>query len=168
MFDRLSTADKRKAKIDFEQAKIIHEFMTSAGKSEDEIKTKINEKFAGKAWLDEIIQVIFNAYEYKRQEQRRRNQERYERESNRREEQHRQWREQWSGYNRTSSPPPPQGISLNEALQFFGFTTLPDKTELKRQYLMLALKLHPDKGGDTAIFQKFQNYKEILWRRAGL
>lgn len=160
MFEGLDKKAKAKAKADLNLAKIMVSGFRLDGKSHEEIKTLISAFLYGKAWHDEVMEELFDPRARQRRE--------YEQRERERQEQRRQWYEQWRGYNRTSSPPPPQGISLNEALQFFGFTTLPDKTELKRQYLMLALKLHPDKGGDTAIFQKFQNYKEILWRRVGL
>lgn len=42
-----------------------------------------------------------------------------------------------------------------EYLHFMGFSTIPSKAELKKRYILLAKKLHPDcEGGDANKFQK--------------
>eukprot|EP00388_Colpodella_angusta_P007034 GDKJ01020214.1.p1 GENE.GDKJ01020214.1~~GDKJ01020214.1.p1 ORF type:complete len:1406 (-),score=402.84 GDKJ01020214.1:68-4285(-) len=58
-------------------------------------------------------------------------------------------------------------LDLNVALAFFGLTELPkSKKELRRKYLELSIKLHPDKNGGTefahADFQLLQQYKTLL------
>lgn len=52
-----------------------------------------------------------------------------------------------------------QVLAADTAYELFGEI---DETEARRRYYELALALHPDHGGDTAVFQKLQQ----LWSRA--
>ena len=52
--------------------------------------------------------------------------------------------------------------TIIEALNYFGLQGNINYTDIKKKYRELALKHHPDKGGDTIIFQKIQNYYALL------
>lgn len=48
--------------------------------------------------------------------------------------------------------------------EIFGFSNFPDPDELKKRYRSLCQRLHPDKGGDTQLFQLIQQAYEKLER----
>lgn len=51
---------------------------------------------------------------------------------------------------------------INDALTMFNYDALPDLATLKRDYKMLSLKHHPDKGGDAVSFQKLHGSYRVL------
>ena len=166
MFENYSNSQKTRARADYKAAKAIFDSMRNLGKDNAEIKIVLESMLAGKLWKDEIINGLFNPYNKKQENKRRwdeyqrtsyeRNHKRWEEEARRHQEY--RWRENLY-----------TGSSLfNEALGFFGFVTMPVADELKRKYRELCFKHHPDKGGDTATFQRLQNYKDLLFTRAGI
>ena len=52
----------------------------------------------------------------------------------------------------------------SEALRVFGFNAdkIPDEKTIRKQYLLLSRKCHPDKGGDPAKFKELQEAYSIL------
>ena len=127
------------------------------------------------AWKQEIIDVLFNPRAQwsrdwtRRYEKRQRNWAKQEEKRRQRREESRRRNDEWwqnyrgGGYGYAGNS---TGLIQN-AMDFFGFASMPTVEELKRRYKELVMKLHPDKGGDTAKFQDFQNHKEILFRRVG-
>jgi len=161
MFDSYSKSQQTKARLDFRACKAVFDALRTAGKSDDEIKGTLSAMLAGKPWKDEIINELFNPYNsYKRREEKQRSQ--WEQNQRERQRSYNSWhnnRQRSSNYG---------GSSLDEALKFFGFSSMPSNDELKKRYRELALKNHPDKGGETAVFQELQNHKDRLYARAGL
>lgn len=125
---------------DLKLCKLIVQSLKRLGASKSEIMEIISEKLEGKLWKQELLDELFTSS--------------YEREQREREYQNRQT---YSNHG-----------NLANALHFFGFLAMPDAGELKKRYHQLVMKLHPDKGGDTAIFQRFQDHKDLLYRKAGL
>lgn len=82
----------------------------------------------------------------------------------------RQAEEQARGRSRYREYVPPRRESASfydlkmQAMQLFGFTSLPaDVKELVRAMRRLAMKLHPDRGGNAAEFdQMMQAYERLL------
>jgi len=72
-------------------------------------------------------------------------------------------------YNSYTPPPPPKPPvkpdKIREALQYFGLPENTNYTDIKKKFRDFALKHHPDKGGDTALFQKIQEYYSVLGNR---
>ncbi|QKF81517.1 J domain-containing protein [Halarcobacter ebronensis] len=57
---------------------------------------------------------------------------------------------------------------VEQAKEFFGFTTTPTKEEIKKRYKELAKKYHPDiNGQDDALMQQLNHYKEVLLKAFG-
>ena len=46
--------------------------------------------------------------------------------------------------------------------ELFGFSDFPQPEELKKRFKSIRQKLHPDKGGDTQLFQLFEQAYESL------
>lgn len=161
MFDDYTKSQQTKARQDFKACKAVFDALRTAGKTDDEIKAVLSAMLAGKPWKDEIIQELFHPYEsYKQRERKQRSQwEKNQREYQRNYDNWYYNRQRSSNYG---------GNSLDEALKFFGFSSMPNPDELKRKYRELALKNHPDKGGETAVFQELQKHKDMLYARAGL
>lgn len=75
-------------------------------------------------------------------------------------------------YHKLRTPPPPPkphklSAEQDKAMSFFAthdiaLTAAFSKSELKRAYRRLALKLHPDRGGDTARFVALRKAFETL------
>ena len=68
--------------------------------------------------------------------------------------------------HRAYHPPRKVRIKTEEAGRLFGMPwkklkTL-DELSLSRLYRKLALKLHPDQGGDPELFRKLTNYYDVL------
>ena len=164
MFDNFTKSEQTKARLDFRACKAVFDALRTAGKTDNEMKNTLSAMLAGKKWKDEIIQELFHPYNsYKRREQKQRSQweekqKEYQRNYNR-----------WY-YNRQDNRQSNNygGSTLDKALKFFGFSSMPNAAELKKRYRELALKNHPDKGGETAVFQELQNHKDRLYARAGL
>lgn len=166
MFETFTGSQKARAKADFKAAEAMHRVLKGQGKPDSEIRAILENMLAGKPWKDEVLAAIFIQRQESRQERQR---QYYE---NRQERQRQEWRDWYNSNdnyyrNRSYSPPPPR-VSLEEALKFFGFDSLPDADSLKRRYRELALKLHPDKGGTHETFVLFQDYKDLLYRKLGL
>ncbi|WP_418185434.1 J domain-containing protein [Aliarcobacter vitoriensis] len=61
-----------------------------------------------------------------------------------------------------------QSSKLDEAKEFFGFTTNPTKEEVKKRYKELAKQYHPDlNGGDDEKMKKLNEYRDILVQTYG-
>lgn len=166
MFENLTGSQKAKANADFKAAEAMYRVLKGQGKQDPEIRAILENMLSGKAWKEEILAAIFMQRQESRQERQR---QYYE---NRQERQRREWRDWYNSddnyyRNRSYSPPPPR-VSLEEALKFFGFESLPDADALKKRYKELALKLHPDKGGTHEVFVRFQDFKDLLYRKLGL
>ena len=161
MFDNYTKGEQTKARLDFRACKAVFDALRAAGKNDNEIKNTLSAMLAGKEWKDEIIDELFRPYEsYRRREQKQRSQ--WEKKQEERQRNYNSWhnnRHRSSNYG---------GSSLDEALRFFGFSSMPGAAELKKRYRELALKNHPDKGGETAVFQELQNHKDRLYARVGL
>ncbi len=57
----------------------------------------------------------------------------------------------------------PRFGEVQEAKEFFGFTTTPTKEEVKKEYKRLARKYHPDiNNGDDTMMKKLNHYRDIL------
>lgn len=57
---------------------------------------------------------------------------------------------------------------INDAKEFFGFTSEPSRDEIKKVYKHLARKYHPDiNGGDDTMMKKLNNYRDILMQAFG-
>jgi len=69
------------------------------------------------------------------------------------------------GFGGYSHVPLPQPDKIKEALNYFGLQDNTNYDTVKKKYRELALKHHPDKGGETAIFQKIQDYYSVLGQR---
>jgi hypothetical protein len=84
----------------------------------------------------------------------------------------------WTQFKRSSHPPHQQDGILEEALHFFRYASLPECFEggpvlLRRRYTERARVLHPDTGGEHALFVQLHAYYEVLrtqlnYERAGL
>ena len=161
MFDDYTKSQQTKARLDFRACKAVFDALRAAGNTDNEIKNTLSAMLAGKPWKDEIINELFNPYNsYKRREEKQRSQ--WEQNQRERQRNYNNWhnnRQRSSNYS---------GNTLDEALKFFGFSSMPSNDELKKRYRELALKNHPDKGGETAVFQELQNHKDRLYARAGL
>lgn len=73
--------------------------------------------------------------------------------------------------HRAYHPPPKVQAKIEEAEKLFGLSWKElkqlDKTALSRQYRRLALKHHPDQGGDSDLFNRLtQYYKALLSKKA--
>jgi hypothetical protein len=165
MFDDYTKSEQTKARQDFKACKAVFDALRTAGKTDNEIKNTLSAMLAGKKWKDEIIQELFNPYNsYKQRERKQRSQwEQSQREYQRK---YNNWYNNRQRQNHQSSNY--GGSTLDEALKFFGFSSMPGAAELKKRYRELALKNHPDKGGETAVFQELQRHKDRLYARAGL
>ena len=61
-----------------------------------------------------------------------------------------------------------QSSKLQEAKEFFGFSTTPSKDDIKRRYKELAKIHHPDlNGGDEEKMKKLNEYRDILMQNYG-
>lgn len=62
----------------------------------------------------------------------------------------------------------PQFGELEDAKEFFGFTSTPTKDEIKKKYKELARKYHPDiNDQDDTMMQKLNHYKDVLLKAYG-
>lgn len=79
----------------------------------------------------------------------------------------------WQGYihdfinrHRAYHPPPSVQVKIDEAEKLFGLSWKElrqlDKTTLSRRYRHLALKHHPDQGGDSELFSRLTQYYQAL------
>lgn len=73
-------------------------------------------------------------------------------------------------HHRTYHPPQSEKIKLDEAGRLFGrpWKELEklDRSALSRLYRQLALKYHPDQGGDPDLFRRLSKYYKVLSSRA--
>lgn len=175
MFNEFRGNKKKLAEAQLAFARLMKETLRDNGLLNDsQIEDIVKSSLKQEEWTEEVIDIIFHSYrQWEREWERRsaaraRNRERARQRNERRQEQARQNNNRWwdDFYRNSRSHDPYAGV--NEAMQFFGFSSMPDIDSLKRRYRELAMKLHPDKGGSTAVFQQFQNHKEVLFRRAGL
>ncbi|QKF59105.1 DnaJ domain-containing protein [Aliarcobacter lanthieri] len=61
-----------------------------------------------------------------------------------------------------------QSSKLDEAKDFFGFSSTPTKEEIKKRYKELAKKYHPDvNGGNDENMKKLNEYRDILIQAYG-
>jgi len=71
--------------------------------------------------------------------------------------------------HRAYHPPRKVQIKTEEAGRLFGMPwkklKVLDKRSLSRLYRQLALKLHPDQGGDPELFRKLSHYYEVLSKK---
>lgn len=165
MFFFYGNNERAKAYLDFRMAKAILQGLLKAGKSKAEARATIEKLLAGKPWADEIMDELFMTSDerYRRYRKEYEDYERKQREERARKEQQRR-EYYWQESCRRAS----MGI-LNDAMRFFGFEdSLPDEITIKAKYRELCLKYHPDKGGDTAIFQKLQDYKDAIYMAKGM
>lgn len=145
MFESYSEKLQKQAKKDYARCKACYDDMKACGADNASIKVRIDTLLSGAEWAEEIINALF--YSYKNHQRR----------------EYKQYRYEYKQDNERQSM-----SDIVDALHFFGFVSLPDVSLLKKRYRELALKLHPDKGGNTGIFQKFQNYKDCLYAQAGI
>ncbi|MFK2823341.1 J domain-containing protein [Arcobacter sp. YIC-80] len=62
----------------------------------------------------------------------------------------------------------PRYNEIEEAKNFFGFTSEPTKEEIKKRYKELARKYHPDiNGGDDTKMKELNHYRDILIKTVG-
>lgn len=66
------------------------------------------------------------------------------------------------GFSGGYAPPPVQPDKIKEALNYFGLPESTNYNDIKKKYREFALKHHPDKGGEIALFQKIQEYYSVL------
>lgn len=97
------------------------------------------------------------------------------REDRARREHARQWREwqreQREEYTKPPARPTSTGLTLSEALIELGFSALahPTEQEVKKAFRQLAMKKHPDHGGDHLAFIKLNKaYQLVLWSVQGV
>ncbi len=57
--------------------------------------------------------------------------------------------------------------SLDEALHFMNFRSLPDRDSLRQAYRTLAQRLHPDAGGSAEHFQRLSRHYETILKALG-
>lgn len=65
-------------------------------------------------------------------------------------------------YTPPPQPPPVRPDKIKEALNFFNLPENTNYNDIKKKYREFALKHHPDKGGEIALFQKIQEYYSVL------
>ncbi|WP_285379123.1 J domain-containing protein [Pseudomonas sp. efr-133-R2A-59] len=63
---------------------------------------------------------------------------------------------------RRNSSWPQESNSSMKYYEIFGFSSFPQPDELKNRYRSLRQRLHPDKGGDTQLFQLIQQVFDQL------
>jgi hypothetical protein len=51
---------------------------------------------------------------------------------------------------------------LQEAVEFFGFIGLENRIKIKKTYLELSKKYHPDNNGDSKKFQNLNMHYEVI------
>jgi hypothetical protein len=143
--------------------------------TDSQIESIVKSSLKQEEWTEEVIDIIFypsrqwdREWERRRASRARSRQRAYERNQRRYEQARQNNNRWWDDFFRNSRSQSDQYSGVNEAIKFFGFESMPDIESLKRRYRELAMKLHPDKGGSTATFQKFQDHKEVLFRRLGL
>jgi hypothetical protein len=168
MFESYYAGQKTKATADWRICKSSYDALKSSGVDELTIRATLEGILAGKPWREEILSALFMGEERARRERERQEREERNRQERERERQERQERSRRNYEEQRRSSYSNNHVSMADALAFFGFTAMPEASELKRKYRELALRLHPDKGGDTATFQRFQDFKDLLFARAGL